>query len=102
RRKAGAVEVLGASEVGNEKPDVVHPPDHIRFPGAWRVEGRPPYPVDIRAIGSRPPSVRRLRTAHLSPGAGADWIRMLEAPAKAPANSRHSDGTQQIANRKPA
>jgi hypothetical protein len=43
-----------------------------------------------------------MRYAHLSPGACADWIRMLEAPAKAPANSRHPDSTQQIANRKPA
>jgi len=37
-----------------------------------------------------------MRYAHLSPGAGEDWIRMLEAPA----NLRHSDGTQQIANQK--
>ena len=39
-----------------------------------------------------------MRYAHLAPGAGADWIRMLEAPA----NLRHSDGTQQIANQKAA
>jgi hypothetical protein len=37
-----------------------------------------------------------MRYAHLSPGAGADWIRMLEAPA----NPRHSDGTSRIANQK--
>jgi integrase len=30
-----------------------------------------------------------MRYAHLAPGAGAAWIRMLEAPA----NPRHSDGT---------
>jgi hypothetical protein len=35
-----------------------------------------------------------MRYAHLSPGAGADWIRMLEAPA----NLRHSNGTSRIAN----
>jgi integrase len=28
-----------------------------------------------------------MRYAHLTPGAGADWIRMLEAPT----NPRHSD-----------
>ncbi len=37
-----------------------------------------------------------MRYAHLSPGAGADWIRMLEGPA----NSRHSDGTSPIADQK--
>jgi hypothetical protein len=37
-----------------------------------------------------------LRYAHVSPGAGADWIRMLEAPA----HPRHSDGSSRIANQK--
>jgi hypothetical protein len=39
-----------------------------------------------------------MRYAHLTPGAGADWIRMLEVPA----NLRHSDGTRTGSTEKPA